>query len=80
MSLTLWPPVLLLAPGVMERSVRWLRDRSPLLRAVYGFVSRVQGTAGPDSDLAILTEKISQDAARAGLLADTRARGTVYGG
>ena len=132
-------------PDVIERTVRTLQARLPGLLAVYGFGSRVQGTAGPDSDLdmavlvagyadvtllwqlsgeladiagcavdlldlraastvmqcqivthgerwwaqdaqaalfesAILSEKTALDAARAGLLADIRERGTVYGG
>ena len=130
---------------VIERTVRTLQARLPDLLAVYGFGSRVQGTAGPDSDLdmavlvagyvdvtqlwqlageladiagcavdlldlraastvmqyqivtqgerwwardaqaamfesAILSEKTALDTARAGLLADIRERGTVYGG
>ena len=130
---------------VVERIVRTLQARLPGLRAVYGFGSRVQGTAGPDSDLdlavlvagyadvlalwelsgeladiagcavdlldlraastvmqyqvitqgalwwaqdaqaaifecAILSEKTALDTARAGLLADIRERGNVYGG
>ena len=36
---------------VIERTVRMLQARLPGLLAVYGFGSRVQGTAGPDSDL-----------------------------
>lgn len=133
------------APDVMERSVRLLQDRVPGLLAVYGFGSRVQGTAVPESDLdlavlvagyadlpqlwqlsselagiagcavdlldlraastvmqyqvitqgerwwardvqaalfesAVLSEKTALDTARAGLLADIRERGTVYGG
>lgn len=132
-------------PDVIERTVRTLQARVPGLLALYGFGSRVQGTAGPDSDLdmavlvagyadvtrlwqlsgeladiagcavdlldlraastvmqyqivthgerwwaqdvqaalfesAILSEKTALDAARAGLLADIRERGTVYGG
>ena len=132
-------------PDVIERTVRTLQARLPGLLAVYGFGSRVQGTAGPDSDLdlavlvegyadvtllwqlsggladiagcavdlldlrrastvmqyqiitlgerwwardaqaalfesAILSEKTALDTARAGLLADVRERGTVYGG
>lgn len=130
---------------VIERTVCTLQARLPDLLAVYGFGSRVQGTAGPDSDLdmavlvagyvnvtqlwqlageladiagcavdlldlraastvmqyqiitqgerwwardaqaaifesAILSEKTALDTARAGLLADIRERGTVYGG
>ena len=130
---------------VIECAVRTLQARLPDLLAVYGFGSRVQGTAGPDSDLdmavlvagyadvtllwqlsgeladiagcavdlldlraastvmqyqvvtqgerwwardaqaamfesAILSEKTALDTARAGLLADIRERGTVYGG
>lgn len=130
---------------VIDRAVRTLQARLPDLLAVYGFGSRVQGTAGPDSDLdmavlvagyadvtllwrlsgeladiagcavdlldlraastvmqyqvvtqgerwwaldaqaavfesAILSEKTALDTARAGLLADIRERGTVYGG
>ena len=130
---------------VIERTVRTLQARLPDLLAVYGFGSRVRGTAGPDSDLdmavlvagyadvtllwqlsgeladiagcavdlldlraastvmqyqvvtqgerwwardaqaamfesAILSEKTALDTARAGLLADIRERGTVYGG
>ena len=38
-------------PDVIERTVRTLQARLPGLLAVYGFGSRVQGTAGPDSDL-----------------------------
>lgn len=132
-------------PDVIERTVRTLQARVPGLLALYGFGSRVQGTAGPDSDLdmavlvagyadvtllwqlsgeladiagcavdlldlraastvmqcqivthgerwwaqdaqaalfesAILSEKTALDTARAGLLADIRERGTVYGG
>lgn len=36
---------------VIDRAVRTLQARLPDLLAVYGFGSRVQGTAGPDSDL-----------------------------
>ena len=45
-------------PDVIERTVRTLQARLPGLLAVYGFGSRVQGTAGPDSDLdmAVLVE------------------------
>lgn len=38
-------------PEVIERTVRVLQARLPGLLAVYGFGSRMQGTAGPDSDL-----------------------------
>ncbi|MFZ3123654.1 MAG: nucleotidyltransferase domain-containing protein [Acidovorax sp.] len=38
---------------VIERIVCMLRARLPGLLAVYGFGSRVQGTAGPGSDLDI---------------------------
>ena len=38
-------------PDVIERTVRALQAWLPSLLAVYGFGSRVQGTAGPDSDL-----------------------------
>ncbi|RYH30218.1 MAG: nucleotidyltransferase domain-containing protein [Alcaligenaceae bacterium] len=133
------------APDVIEHTVNVLRQRLPGLLAVYGFGSRVQGTARPDSDLdlaalvagyadvtllwqlsgeladiagcpvdlldlraastvmqyqvitqgarwwaldaqaalfesAILSEKTALDTARAGLLADIRKRGSVYGG
>ncbi len=139
------PPLPRVTPDVMERAVRVLQAGLPGLLAVYGFGSRVQGTAGPESDLdmavlvagyadvtqlwqlageladiagcavdlldlraastvmqyqvitqgqrwwardaqaalfesAILSEKTSLDTARAGLLADIRERGTVYGG
>lgn len=125
--------------------VRLLRSRLPGLLGVYGFGSRIQGAARPDSDLdmavlvagyadplllwelsglladvagcpvdlldlraastvmqhqiittgerwwapdaraalfeaAVLSEKTDLDAARAGLLADIRKRGSVYGG
>ena len=40
-----------LAPAVIDRLVRKLQSRLPDLLVVYGFGSRVQGTAGPDSDL-----------------------------
>ena len=133
------------SPELIEYTVRALQERLPGLLAVYGFGSRVQGTAGPESDLdlavlvagyvdvtqlwqlageladiagcavdlldlraastvmqyqvvtqgerwwardaqaamfesAILSEKTALDTARAGLLADIRERGTVYGG
>lgn len=133
------------APEVMERSVRLLQASLPDLLAVYGFGSRVQGTATAQSDLdmavlvagyadvarlwqlsgaladiagcavdlldlraastvmqyqvitlgerwwerdaqaalfesAVLSEKTALDTARAGLLADIRDRGSVYGG
>ena len=132
------------AAPLIERLVATLQARLPNLLAVYGFGSRVQGTAGPGSDLdmavlvagyadvlllwqlageladmagctvdlldmraastvmqyqvitqgarwwardaqaslyesAILSEKTALDAARAGLLADIRETGTVYG-
>ncbi len=38
-------------PEVIERTVRVLQARLPGLLAVYGFGSRIQGTAGPGSDL-----------------------------
>lgn len=40
-----------LTPVVTDRIVHTLQARLPGLLAVYGFGSRVQGTAGPDSDL-----------------------------
>ena len=39
------------APETMKRMVRTLQSRLPGLLAVYGFGSRVQGTAKHDSDL-----------------------------
>ena len=39
------------APEAMEHMVRILQSRLPALLAVYGFGSRVQGTARQDSDL-----------------------------
>jgi predicted nucleotidyltransferase len=44
-------PASLLAPDAAERCVRLLQGRVPGLLAVYGFGSRVQGTATPRSDL-----------------------------
>lgn len=134
-----------ISPEVKDRLTRTLVQRLPSALAVYGFGSRVQGTAGPESDLdmavlvagyanvtllweiageladvagcpvdlldlraastvmqyqvlaqgerwwardgqaalwesAILSEKTALDTARAGLLADVQARGSVYGG
>lgn len=40
-----------MSPAVIERLVRQLQSGLPGLLAVYGFGSRVQGTARPDSDL-----------------------------
>jgi predicted nucleotidyltransferase len=40
-----------LAPAVIDRLVRKLQSWLPDLLVVYGFGSRVQGTAGPGSDL-----------------------------
>ena len=49
------PPV---TPEVVERIVPALQSPLPGLLAIYGFGSRVQGTAGPESDLdlAVLVE------------------------
>ena len=49
------PPV---TPEVVERIVPALQSPLPELLAIYGFGSRVQGTAGPESDLdlAVLVE------------------------
>ncbi len=49
------PPV---TPEVVQRIVPALQSPLPGLLAIYGFGSRVQGTAGPDSDLdlAVLVE------------------------
>ncbi|MFN4120015.1 type VII toxin-antitoxin system MntA family adenylyltransferase antitoxin [Acidovorax sp.] len=134
-----------ISPEVKDRLTQTLLQRLPGALAVYGFGSRVQGTAGPESDLdmavlvagyadvtllwelageladvagcpvdlldlraastvmqyqvlaqgerwwagdgqaalwesAILSEKTALDTARAGLLADVQARGSVYGG
>lgn len=44
-------PASLLAPDVAESCVRVLQGRVPGLLAVYGFGSRVQGTATAQSDL-----------------------------
>ena len=45
-------------PEVVERIVSALQSPLPGLLAIYGFGSRVQGTAGPESDLdlAVLVE------------------------
>jgi predicted nucleotidyltransferase len=127
-----------------EPLIQTLQARVPKLMAIYAFGSRIQGTAGPDSDLdmavlvagyadplrlfdlageladlagcavdlldlraastvmqyriittgerwwardaqaalyeaAVLSEKTALDTARAGLLADIRSKGTIYG-